>query len=75
MERGVKRNRIPFNYTDTHDVLSRLGLLCDDGTLTNAVAVRFASSRDAKLGMGVFTDSKRVDILDNQSRSPARSSP
>lgn len=66
MERGVKRNRIPFDYTDAHDVLSRLGLLCDDGMLTNATAVCFVPSRDTMLRMGVFADSKRVDILDNQ---------
>jgi len=66
VERGVKRNRIPFDYTDAHDVLSRLGLLCDDGMLTNAAAVCFVPSRDTMLRMGVFADSKRVDILDNQ---------
>lgn len=66
VKRGVERNRIPFEYTDVRDVLSRLGLLCDDETLTNAAAVCFTSSRDIMLRMGVFADSKRVNILDNQ---------
>ena len=41
-------------------------LVTDDGTLTNAAAVCFVPSRDVMLRMGVFADSKRVDILDNQ---------
>ena len=66
VERGVKRNRIPFDYTDAHDVLSRLGLLCADGMLTNAAAVCFVPSRAPMLRLGVFADSKGVDLLDNQ---------
>ncbi|WP_172135269.1 ATP-binding protein [Adlercreutzia sp. ZJ473] len=66
VERGVRRSRIPFDYTNARDVLSRLGLLCDDGTLTNAAAACFVPSRDVMLRMGVFADGKRVNILDNQ---------
>lgn len=66
VDRGVKRNRIPFDYTEARDVLSRLGLLYDDGTLTNAAAVCFVPSRDVMLRMGVFADSRRVNILENQ---------
>lgn len=47
-------------------MLSRLGLLSDDGTLTNAAAVCFVPSRDIMLRMGVFADSARVHILDNR---------
>lgn len=65
IRRGVECRRIPFEYTDASDVLSRLGLLCDDGTLTNAAAVCFTTSRDVMLRMGVFADSQRIDILDN----------
>lgn len=65
VERGVKRDRIPFGYTDAADVLARLDLLCEDGTLTNAAAVCFTRSRDVALRMGVFADSERIDILDN----------
>lgn len=66
VERGVRARRIPFSYTEPADALSRLGLLCDDGTLTNAAAVCFVPSRDIMLKMGVFADSRRVRILDNQ---------
>ena len=66
VERGVGAKRIPFSYTEPTDVLSRLGLLCEDGTLTNAAAVCFVPSKDIMLKMGVFADSSRVHILDNQ---------
>ena len=66
VERGVEAKRIPFSYTEPIDVLSRLGLLCEDGMLTNAAAVCFVPSKDIMLKMGVFADSKRVHILDNQ---------
>ena len=65
VERGVERGRIPFPFTDARDVLSRLGLLCDDGALTNAAAVCFCGSRDPMLRMGVLGNSDRTQILDN----------
>ena len=65
VHRGVECRRIPFEYTNATDVLSRLELLCDDGTLTNAAAICFTPSRDTMLRMGVFADSQRVHILDN----------
>lgn len=66
VERGVERERIPHGWTSAIDVLSRLGLLCEDGTLTNASAVLFVPSRDIMLEMGVFADSEGVRILNNQ---------
>lgn len=66
VERGVERRRIPFGYTDTRDVLARLGLPCDDGCLTNAAAACFCPSKNVMLRMGVLADSERVHILDNR---------
>lgn len=66
VERGIAANRIPFGYTTADDVLKRLGLIAEDGMLKNAAAVCFAPSRDVMLRMGVFADSTRVHILDNQ---------
>ena len=63
--RGVERGRIPFSYTGARDVLSRLGLLCDDGRLTNAAAVCFCTSLDPMLRMGVLGNASRTQILDN----------
>ena len=65
VERGVERGRIPFSFTDARDVLARLGLLCDDGALTNAAAVCFCPSRDPMLRMGVLGNADRTQILDN----------
>lgn len=64
--RGLESGRIPFRYAGARDTLSRLGLLSDAGTLTNAAATCFAPSRDVALRMGVFADSSRVHILDNR---------
>ena len=69
VDRGFERRRIPFAYTDARDVLSRLGLLCDDGKLTNAAAVCFAPSCDVMLRMGVLGNSERTQILDNRQES------
>ena len=66
VQRGVKVRRIPFEYTDAQDVLTRLGLLCEDGTLTNAAMVCFTNRPEIGLRMGVLADSHRVNILDNQ---------
>ena len=66
VQRGVKVRRIPFEYTDAQDVLTRLGLLCEDGTLTNAAMVCFTNRPEIGLRMGVMADSHRVNILDNQ---------
>lgn len=64
--RGVQAKRIPFQYTDARDVLSRLGLLCEDEMLTNAAMVCFTNRPQVGLRMGVLADSDRMDILDNQ---------
>ena len=66
VERGVEANRIPFGYTNPGEVLSRLGLLCDDGTLTNAAAICFTDRPETGLRMGVLADEARTDIRDNQ---------
>ena len=64
VERGRKRGRIPFDYADAHDALSRLGLLCDDGTLTNAADALFCKSRYVRLKMGILATHARTEILD-----------
>lgn len=74
VDRGVKRNRIPFDYTEARDVLSRLGLLYDDGTLTNAAAVCFVPSRDVMLRMEC-SPTAGGSTSSTTSRSPVRSSP
>lgn len=65
-ERGVEARRITFEYVSARQTLSRLGLLCDDGTLTNAAWVCFTDRPQIGLRMGVLADSNRVDIRDNQ---------
>ena len=71
--RGVQAKRIPFQYTDARDVLSRLGLLCEDETLTNAAMVCFTDRPQVGLRMGVLADSDRV-TSSTTSRSRGRCS-
>lgn len=65
-ERGVEARRITFEYKDRRSALSRLGLLCPGGTLTNAAWVCFADRPEVGLRMGVLGNSTRTDIRDNQ---------
>ena len=65
-ERGVEARRITFEYKDRRSALSRLGLLCPDGTLTNAAWICFADRPEVGLRMGVLGNSTRTDIRDNQ---------
>ena len=64
--KGAARGRIAFEYAGVEDALSRLQLLTPEGMLTNAADVCFCPSIDVRLKMGVFADSKRIDILDNK---------
>lgn len=64
VERGRECERIPFSYTNAQEVLSRLGLLCDDGTLTNAADALFCESRYVRLKMGILATHARTEILD-----------
>ena len=63
VERGNAKGRIPFEFTDTYDVLSRLDLLVD-GSLTNAADVLFCPSKDIRLKMGILATHSRTEILD-----------
>ena len=63
IERGRKKGRIPFEFTDAKDALERLGLLAGDNLL-NAAVVLFCPSRYTGLKMGILASHARTDILD-----------
>lgn len=63
VKRGQQRGRIPFDFTDTKDVLNRLGLL-DGDALTNAADVLFCPSKEIRLKMGILATHARTEILD-----------
>lgn len=63
VERGRSKGRIPFDFTDVEDVLSRLDLL-SDGSPTNAADVLFCKSGDIRLKMGILETHARTRILD-----------
>lgn len=67
VKEGNACGRIEMPFTDAKEVLSRLGLIADNGTLTNAASVLFCPSRTgARLKMGILADRRRVEILDLQ---------
>ena len=63
VKRGNDKGRIPFEFTTTEDVLSRLNLL-RDGSLTNAADVLFCPSKAIGLKMGILAAHTRTEILD-----------
>lgn len=63
IERGRRKGRIPFEFTDARDALERLGLLAGDNLL-NAAVVLFCPSRYTGLKMGILASHARTDILD-----------
>ncbi len=63
VERGQKKDRIPFAYTSAQEVLQRLGLLEGD-KLRNAAVVLFCPSIYTGLKMGMLATHARTDILD-----------
>ena len=64
--RGNRCERIPDEYTNAEEVLSKLGLIASDGTLTNAAATLFCRSEHGlpRMIMGVLAGNNKVDILD-----------
>ena len=65
VEEGNSSGRIEAPYTSAQEVLAGLGLLAEDGTLTNAAAALFCRSRvGVRLKAGVLADHSRVEIID-----------
>ena len=67
VEEGNACGRIAAPYTGAADALAGLGLITDNGTLSNAAAALFCPSRTgAHLKAGILADRSRVEILDLQ---------
>lgn len=67
VEEGNACGRIAAPYTDAADALAGLGLIADNGTLSNAAAALFCPSKTgAHLKAGILADRSRVEILDLQ---------
>lgn len=67
VEEGNACGRIAAPYTDAGDALAGLGLIADNGTLSNAAAALFCPSKTgARLKAGILADRSRVEILDLQ---------
>lgn len=67
VEKGNACGRIAAPYTGAGDALAGLGLIADNGTLSNAAATPFCPSKTgARLKAGILADCSRVEILDLQ---------
>lgn len=64
--RGNKAMRINMEFTNVPDALARLGMIAEDGTLTNAAVELFCQGPDIypRIKMGLLAGNNKVDILD-----------
>ena len=68
VELGKQAGRIKGEFTNSSDVLSRLGMIAEDGTLTNAAVEMFCHARIAypRMKLGLLAGNNKLDILDLQ---------
>lgn len=66
IELGVQAGRVSDEFTNASDVLTRLGMIALDGTLTNAAAVAFCKAPSAypRMKLGLLAGNDKLDILD-----------
>ena len=66
VELGLQAGRVSDEFTNAHDVLTRLGMIAPDGTLTNAAAVAFCKAPSAypRMKLGLLAGNDKLDILD-----------
>ena len=66
VELGLQAGRVSDEFTNASDVLTRLGMIAPDGTLTNAAAVAFCEAPGAypRMKLGLLAGNDKLDILD-----------
>ena len=66
VELGLQAGRVSDEFTNASDVLTRLGMIAPDGTLTNAAAVAFCKAPSAypRMKLGLLAGNDKLDILD-----------
>lgn len=71
VRKGNDSGRIPEPFTDVEGVLTRLGLIAEDGALTNAASELFCAHRSGypRLKMGFLAGNTKADILDLKQES------
>lgn len=65
-ERGRQAGRISGNFDGGEDLLAKLGMIAEDGTLTNAADVLFCDARagSTRVSLARLSGNDKVDILD-----------
>ena len=66
VELSLQAGRVSDEFTNASDVLTRLGMITPDGTLTNAAAVAFCEAPGAypRMKLGLLAGNDKLDILD-----------
>ncbi len=66
VKKGKEKGRIPYEYTNKKEVLTRLGLIDKYGSIKNAGYVLFGKSPKIKLRVAIFATEEKTTFLDMQ---------
>lgn len=66
IEKGNKRGRIAYQYTNKEDVLRKLDLLTNNGKIKNAGYVLFGKNPKIELRVAIFATEEKTIFLDMQ---------
>ena len=66
IEKGNKKGRINYEYTNKEDILKRLNLIDNKGSIKNAGNVLFGKNPDVELRVAIFATEEKTTFLDMQ---------
>jgi len=66
IEKGKKKGRICFDYTNVKDILNKLNLLTKSGEIKNAAYVLFGKEPSLQLRVAIFATEEKTIFLDMQ---------
>lgn len=64
INRAQNKKRISYSYTNSKDILGKLGLLYDANTLNNAGRVLFSKNKPVQLKLAKFATESRTTVLE-----------
>ena len=69
VEKGNKKGRINYEYTNKEDILKRLNLIDQNGKIKNAGNILFGKSPNVELRCAIFATEEKTTFLDMQDYS------
>lgn len=66
VKKGKEKGRIPYEYTNKKEILTRLGLIDKYGNIKNAAYVLFGKNPKIKLRVAIFATEEKTTFLDMQ---------